>query len=137
MPEYSELELAIDFVSGEPGGANLAVYDRVTDKILYRSDYSDIDEIPEDIDDERYVEIPDKRDLDLGRELVFRFAEQAMPDDIDLVYGFFRHAGAYSNFKNLVNHRNLLEQWHEFENAAMRKAIEEWCNENAIKLTGK
>jgi len=137
MPEYSEVESAVEFMSDELGGANLAVYDRMTDKFLYRSDYSDIDEIPEDTDDERYVEIPNKRDLDLGRDLVFRFIEQAMPEDKDLVYGFFRHPGAYSNFKNLLSHRNQLEQWFDFENAAMREAIEQWCKENGIELTGK
>jgi len=137
MPEYSEVESAVEFMSDELGGANLAVYDRMTDKFLYRSDYSDIDEIPEDTDDERYVEVPNKRDLDLGRDLVFRFVEQAMPEDKDLVYGFFRHPGAYSNFKNLLNRRNQLEQWFDFENAAMREAIEQWCKENGIELTGK
>jgi len=137
MPEYSEVESAVEFMSDELGGANLAIYDRVTDKVLYRSDYSGVDEIPEDIDDERYVEIPNKRDLDLGRDLVFRFIEQAMPEDKDLVYGFFRHPGAYSNFKNLLSHRNQLEQWFDFENRAMREAIEQWCKENRSELTGK
>ena len=137
MPEYSEVESAVEFMSDELGGANLAIYDRVTDKVLYRSDYSGVDEIPEDIDDERYVEIPNKRDLDLGHDLVFRFIEQAMPEDKDLVYGFFRHPGAYSNFKNLLSHRNQLEQWFDFENRAMREAIEQWCKENRSELTGK
>ena len=136
MPEYNDLESAVEFVSTDGGGANFAVYDRETDKLFYQSPYADFDDFPEDVEDARYVRIPTKKDLDLGRDLVFRFARQAMPDDEDLVYSFFQHRGAYGSFKDLLAHRNMVDQWHQFEDKATRQAIEQWCNENGIKITG-
>ena len=137
MPTYFDMEAAFCFVSGASYGENRAVYDKQTGKFLYQSDYTDENEIPDDFDPDRYIEIPHKNDLDLGRDLVFRFVDQALPDEADLVYGFFRHPGAYANFKNLLEQRDLLKQWHDFENAATREAIEEWCEENGIEITEK
>ncbi len=113
----------------------MAVYDRRKDKFLLRSDEAGIDEIPEDIDGDRYVEVPSKRDLDLGRDLVFRFVKEAMPDDLDLVYDFFSHRGAYGNFRDFLDRRSMVDQWHKFEDAATRKALLEWSEDNNIKVT--
>jgi hypothetical protein len=55
----------------------------------------DLDELPDDIDDsEKYVQIPNKRELDLGKPLVLNFARQFLPDDFDEVRQIFSSRGA-------------------------------------------
>jgi hypothetical protein len=62
-------------------GENAAYLCRETDKILlqFASD-EDSEELPEDIEDEdKYIPIPDKRELDLGKPLVLAFAREFLP----------------------------------------------------------
>src|SRR4030095_15292984 len=97
----------------------------------------DVDEeLPDDIDDdEKYIQVPDKRALDLGKPLVMDFARAVLlPQDIDDVRGMFRKRGAYAKFKGLLARRRALDQWHEFERDATERALREWCMENSIEL---
>ena len=67
---FSDLQLAFEFVSGGMG-ENAAYLDRQSGKIYWHSEFGDNDEeLPDDIDDEKYISIPNKRELDLGKPLV-------------------------------------------------------------------
>lgn len=62
--------------------------------------------LPADVeDDERYVPVPDIKQLDLGKRLEFRFTEAHMPGDEHAVRESFRKKGAYSRFSDLVAER--------------------------------
>ena len=64
----SDLQLAFEFVSSGGMGENEAYLDRRSGKIYWHSEFGDNDEeLPDDIDDEKYISIPDKRELDLGK----------------------------------------------------------------------
>jgi hypothetical protein len=81
---------------------------RQTGKIYVRSDdYEDPDEeLPEDLEDgEKYIALPSKHDLDLGKHLVLNFARDILPDDFDRTRDIFGKRGAYSRFKDLLDHR--------------------------------
>ena len=76
MPvSFREILDAFEFVSAGGGfGEHQAFLCRRTGKIFWRSELSDFDELedelPDDIEDgEKYLEIPDKRELDLGKPL--------------------------------------------------------------------
>jgi hypothetical protein len=100
-----ELENAMIMVTDSEAGAEAWVC-RTTGKIYVRSDYVDPEEeqIPEDIDeDDKYVPIPTSRDLDLGRDLVFRFVQAQMPQQMDRVYDIFGRKGAYGRFHQLLH----------------------------------
>ena len=73
---FSELLLAFEFISSDPVFGNSAWVNRETGTVHWRSDEDpELSEGPEDIDDdEKYVELPGPRDLDLGKPLVMRFA---------------------------------------------------------------
>ena len=135
--KFSDLELAFEFASFEGVTMGHLAYVRMdTGEILHGSDDLDLDEeeLPDDIDDEeQYLAIPSKRDLGLGRSLVFDFVEQFLPDDLDQVRRYFSRRGAYGNFKDLVAQRGAIEQWHKFENEAAQHALREWCSENSIE----
>jgi hypothetical protein len=95
-----------------------------------------LDELPDDIDDEeKYVQIPDKRELDLGKPLVFDFVGQFLPDDFDEVRRIFSRKGAYARFKDLLVRRGALDQWYGFESNAEESALRTWCDRNSIEVS--
>jgi hypothetical protein len=59
-------------------------------RLYWHSEFGDNDEeLPNDIDDEKYISIPDKTELDLGKPLVFDFAREFLPVDYDEVRHIF------------------------------------------------
>jgi hypothetical protein len=93
--------------------------------------------VPQDIDSsERYVPVPSMSKLGLGLQLVFDFADAALPDAADRVRQMFTHAGAYREFSRLVEERGLRDRWHDFREAQTRAVLAGWCTENGLQLAG-
>jgi hypothetical protein len=106
MPvSIGDITEAFEFANtGGNMGEFLAFVCKRTGKIRYQTDFPDAaemnDELPDDInDEEKYVALPDKRELGLGKPLVLDFARQFLPDDFDDVRYFFSRRGAYPKFK--------------------------------------
>src|SRR5262249_9038782 len=109
---FSDLQLAFEFVSGGMG-ENAAYLDRQSGKIYWHSEVGDHDEnCPEDSDDKKYISIPKKRELDLGKPLVLDFAREFLPVDYDEVRHIFSQRGAYRRYKDLLVRRGALERWY-------------------------
>jgi hypothetical protein len=142
MPvSFQEILTAFEFVSSSGPGMNEAILCRRTGKIYWRSDFSGLDELndalPDDVeDDESYVAIPDKRELDLGKPLVLDFARACLPNDFDEVRSIFSKRGAYQKFRALLARRNALERWYDFESQATEQALRQWCELNSIEVAG-
>jgi uncharacterized protein UPF0158 len=120
-------------------GEHHAYLCRESGKIYWHSEFSDLeelnDELPEDIEDEdKYIQLPSKRELDLGVPLVMDFVRQFLPRDFDDVSDMFRRRGAYGRFKQLLIRKRALEQWYDFEQKATERALREWCELNSIVL---
>ncbi len=135
MPTLFDIELAFDFVSSAYAGDNTAAYDRVSDRFYYYSEAGDLDEFPEDLDWERCLEVPHKNDLVLGSRLVFRFVRREIPGEEETVRRFFQRPGAYARYNDFLDRRGLLQAWYDFESAAQRAAIKDWCRENKVPIT--
>lgn len=133
--KLGDLEDAMDYVSSGELLDCEAYLCLATGEILY-SDDEDADwaePLPEDIDDlKKYIPIPRKNDLDLGRTLVMRFVTQVLPEDQGGVEVFFGRKGAYGRFKGLLEDRGVLDRWYEFEANSRKEALREWCAENGI-----
>lgn len=57
-----------------------------------------IREGPEDIaQSDKYLAVPSRIDLELGRKLVLSFVDQETPDQGEVVYDMFRRKGAYAS----------------------------------------
>jgi hypothetical protein len=92
-------------------------------------------DLPDDLDtSERYIAVPHKNDLDLGRNLALRFAAEQLPHQCERIEGFFRHRGAYARFKDLLASEGCLEQWYAFEAESTERALRDWCEANEIRL---
>ena len=135
--KFSDIEHAFFYVSSAPMTANTAILCKETGEIFYASDYDDENQIPEEIYfREDCIEIPHRNDLDLGRNLVFEFVEQYMPEDFERVREILRRKGAYGKYKDLLEDRNILQKWYDFENARQTETLREWCEDNEIALNG-
>lgn len=135
--KYSDLEMAMDFVtSGNIVNAS-AYISRETGQIYWHSDDSDPEEeeLPEDIDDSSvYAEIPSQRDLGLGKRLVMTFTQRFLPDAYEEIDDMFRRKGAYSRYKGFLHEHGKLEQWYEYEQSALKKALIEWAEDEGFDV---
>ena len=134
--KFTDIDMAFEFASSSSFSDNEAFLCLKTGKIYYSSDLIDEDEepLPDDIyDNQKYIPIPSKQELDLGRALVLEFMDKYLSLDYELVYSMFRKAGAYSRYKNYLLKVNKLDEWHQYENNAQTEALKDWCSDNEIK----
>jgi hypothetical protein len=82
--EFQKIVDAFDFVSFDQMYTHQAFLNKETGKIYWYSEFGDSEEeLPEDINDEKYVEIPHKNELNMGKKLVLNFACEHLPDDVN------------------------------------------------------
>jgi hypothetical protein len=117
----AELRNAFDFVRHGQLMRERCVYLSLdTGRVYWLLDVVESDEdVPDDLEtSDRYIAVPRKTDLDLGRSLALSFIGQELPGDLATVAGFFRRKGAYGRFKELLAHRDMLDKWYEYEDHA-------------------
>jgi len=135
--KYDDLELLFDYVGTARPFERSAYLNRKTGESYITSEIGDSEELPDDLgENEDCLEIPHKNELGLGHSLVFQFVAERLTDATDQVGGFFRQAGAYGNFRDLLAQRGLLDDWNKFESDALRTTVLEWCKENNVELQG-
>lgn len=132
-----EIREAFEFVSAGGGDEHQAFLCKQSGKLYWHSELcDDLDILPDDIDDnEKFLQIPDKKELDLGNPLALEFTREFLPDDLDDVRQFFSGRGAYAKFKDLLHRRGSLDQWYDFEAKAEERALREWCDFNSIEVS--
>ncbi len=131
--KLDDIEWAVEFASLGYGDHE-AFIDTETGRIYYIGDAVD-EEAPEDIyETEKYLQVPDKRDLGLGKNLAIKFAAEKIPDRLDDVYEIFGRKGAYARFKELLSSLEQLEAWYSYEEIALKEAIIDWCRAHRIKF---
>ena len=138
MPvSLKDIQEAFEFVSAGGEDEHQAFLCKQSGKLYWHSELcDDLDILPDDIDDnEKFLQIPDKRELDLGKPLALDFAREFLPGDFDDVRQFFSGRGAYARFKDLLHRRGSLDQWYDFEAKAEEKALREWCELNSIEVS--
>jgi hypothetical protein len=133
--KYDDIENAYYFVSMSPQYEHSVVLCKETGEMYYISEMGDSDELPEDADDPgRYLDIPHKNDLDLGKRLVMDFVAECCPGELRQVDGIFRRKGAYSRYKELLETKGLLDKWYDFEKRRTEEALRQWCGDNGVEL---
>jgi len=135
--KHDDLTLAFEFVSSGAPMEHRAYISLDTGRIYWVSELNPVEEeeIPDDLEtSDRYLEIPHKNDLDLGRRLVLRFVEERLPHRCDRVEDIFHHRGAYRRVKELLAADGCLKQWYAFEAEATDQALKAWCRDNDVHL---
>ena len=135
--KFAEFLDAFEFASYSGPGEARAFINLDTGSLHCISDAIELEEeLPADFESsDRYLALPHKNDLNLGRDLALEFAEQHLSNDYEKVVGYFHKRGAYSRFKDLLEHRGVLERWFNHEKLATEQALRQWCSEHAIQLS--
>ncbi len=133
--KLDDLLAAYEWVSSSPGDSE-AFVSRVTGNVHWSSSTMGLDEeLPEDIEDGSiYVAVPNKHDLNLGKRLALRFAEEQLGDSYHAVADFFRQRGAYRRFKDMLEREGCLEAWYAYEAEATQRALREWAAEAGLSI---
>lgn len=93
------------------------------------------DTLPEDIgDSDRYVPIPHKTDLGLGKPFALEFTAEYLLRQLDLLREIFSQLGAYACFKDLLVEQEILNTWHSCEQDSCDSAHRQWCADHEIAL---
>jgi len=134
--QFSDVRNAFDFVSLGRPLENEAHLDRETGTIYWQSDHADLsDTLPDDIGNaHRYVPIPHKTDLGLGKPLAIQFTTEYLPAQLVSVRELFSRPGAYARFKELLVQQEMLNAWHTYEQDSCDLALRQWCADHGVAL---
>ena len=99
-----DLHEAFEFVAAGSGGEHQAFLCKQSGKLYYQSELcDDFDILPDDIDDTgKFLQVPDKKELDLGKPLALAFTREFLPGDFDDVRQFFSRRGAYARIQGIT-----------------------------------
>ncbi len=136
MISFDDIENAFYYVSADQPFTNYAIINRNTGEVYFKSEFTGEDEFPEDYESDDYIGIPHKNDLDLGRDLVFDFTANYLPDRFEDVGAMFRSKGAYRRFKSLLESLGLLQKWYKFEDEKTKLRLRQWCEDNGLEISG-
>lgn len=130
-----DLLAAYEWVSSSPDDC-AAFVSRATGKVHWSSSTMELDdELPDDIEDgSLYVAVPNKHNLNLGRDLALTFAEEHLTEAYQTVANIFRQRGAYGRFKDLLERRGLLQAWYDFEAHSTETALRQWAVEEGLSV---
>lgn len=134
---FSEIVTAFEYRNSSYDGDITIILRKDTGEILFRSKVlgkDKIGNIESEIDKDLLAYIPHKDDIDLGKQLVFNFAGERMQHVYGKVRGMFHHRGAYQKFIELLERKEKLREWHEYESEQQEKALRRWCKINEIEL---
>jgi Uncharacterised protein family (UPF0158) len=115
---------------------NEAYINRKTAEVYLTSLLAEVEQpLPGDVEDaEKYLSVPHKNDLNLGKRLALQFADEFLGDDAVRVADYFHGRGAYRKFKDLLDRRGVLQQWYDCESEATREALLEWADEVGLQI---
>jgi hypothetical protein len=132
--DLDDLHGAFEFANGDPLNDTSAYVSRSTGETYLVAPDHDLPP-PEDLDtNDDYLPLPDRRDLDLGRELVFDFVLDHMPAEAETVRAIFSRRGAYARFRDLLGYRNMTDAWHRYEEYRTYVALRDWCKSEGLEV---
>ena len=135
MIKYEIVLDAYESASMGPQGEIEAFLNKATGHVYFHFVNGDnFEDPPEDLESDKYIELPTKNDLDLGKFLAIDFAVRHLPDDADDVEDMFYRKGAYSQFRKLLIQRDALDAWYKFEKEKTDVALRQWCKSESIEL---
>jgi len=133
---WTELLEAYEFANFGGMDETAAFISLDTGAVFYKFEEQGLnEEIPDDLEtSDRYLPVPTKMEVGLGKRLALAFTYAQLPECRERVEGYFRKAGAYSRFKDLLADREKLEAWYAFEKAATERELRAWCKDNEIEV---
>jgi hypothetical protein len=126
MPvSLKDIREAFEFACAASGGEHQAFLCKQSGKLYCHSELcDDSDIVPDDIgDSEKFLQIPDKRDLDLGKPLALDFARQFLPGDFDST--IFQQKGRLRQIQGSVGSKGRARSMVRFRGESRGKSTED------------
>lgn len=140
--EFEDILDGYEYSNVDPYLGSYAWIDLKTGRVHFHSDSNpDADDFNDEFgdmehyDEENVLAIPNRYDLDLGKELVFDFMSEKMPQDYNRVQDIFSYRGAYARFKDFLHERGMLQEWYNYEDEQTRAALRRWCEDNNLEIS--
>ncbi len=90
---------------------------------------------PDDINDNpRYLPVPTRHELNLGRQLALDFMHEHWPEEIDWARETLHCRGGWHRFKSRLEARGLMRQWFDYQEQRTMEALRAWCEANGITV---
>ncbi|QDO99918.1 hypothetical protein [Thalassotalea sp. PS06] len=133
--KFSDILELFEMVNFGSPHSNEGYINKSTGKTYFYSEFGDNEEeLPDDIDEETYLFIPHKSELNQGNDLAFDFTLEHLPSHYENVRSIFRQKGAYARFKSLLESSGKIELWYKFEADQTEKALRQWCEVQDVKF---
>jgi len=118
---------------------NEAYLECETGAVYWQSDNIDqCDALPDDIGDtDRYVPVPHKNNLGLGKQLTLQFTAKYLAAQLVSVRVLLIRPDAYARFKKLLVDPAILRAWFTYEHNWYDSALRQWRPVHAIVLQDK
>jgi hypothetical protein len=134
----AELEDAVQYMAHFSG--SVILLDLSTGNCVYDTkdtDTSQMLNIPDPVTGEtsrqRYIPVPDKYQLNIGRSLVLSFCREHFADDYHEIFHRFKHANAYKWWRIFLDKHGAIQIWQEYRNRRTKEALIKWCDEQQIE----
>jgi hypothetical protein len=83
---------------------------------------------------ERFIQPPDKNDFHEYRQMERFIATVTSSRAAEELYRAIKGKGAFRYFKDTLDRLGLREQWFAFRDAAMKKFVLQWAQDNEVTL---
>ena len=103
-------------------------YDVETGDTVIYLDYGDNDITPDELEDERYIKLPDRFEIN-----EYHMMERFAYDHDERLVRAIQGRGAFRYFKDTAEELGLLDEWYEFRDNCYRSRAEDWCRDNDLR----
>jgi len=103
-----------------------------TGEIIFSADENGNPETEKYEDDNNYIQLPDKFDIheySIIENFCLLIEDEKLKDTFLIT---IRRSGAFRKFKDMAYRHEILENWYEFKNIALKQIAINWCKENNI-----
>jgi hypothetical protein len=133
--DRDDLHLAVEFVTGGGSYGAEAYIDLRSGAILYGGSGAE-EPLPKGVHNtKRYLRVPTKKELDLGRDDALAFTEQHAPQLLERAEYIFNAAGAFDRFKHLMREHGLLDAWYAYQDQRLWEELEAWAELHDLHLS--
>ena len=131
MIKLSEIRDALYDVSMETS----CYFNTKTNEILWywdfnkeESTYTEEDEFNDDIIS--MFNFYSKNDYDIMQDFIYHISNDSLRNEL---FNATRGKGAFYRFREIIDYRNITNDWYKFQDDEYKKIAEEWCTDNKIE----
>ena len=92
------------------------------------STYTEEDEFNDDIIS--MFNFYSKNDYDIMQDFIYHISNDSLRNEL---FNATRGKGAFYRFREIIDYRNITNDWYKFQDDEYKKIAEEWCTDNKIE----